>query len=110
MTISYHISRKNLRIAFGGELGHHEAIGIMGRLSEIIVVHLPKRVLLDLSGLSFMDSSGIAVIMQLYQECQGIGSELTVTGTPRQALRVLETAGVSRVVRFDKGGNTACGN
>ena len=106
MTVGYQYNKQRAHIELSGELGHHEAIDAMNRIAEIVDVHLPKSVELDLSGITFMDSSGIAVVVQLSRACTGIGAKLSVVGTPRQAYKVFSTAGITKLVRFEKERNT----
>ncbi len=57
-------------------------------------------VALDLSGLTFMDSSGLAVAMNLHRALARTGRSLTVIGTPPQAMRVFRAAGLPRLMTF----------
>ena len=98
MTMQYQQQAGVLHISLSGELGHHEAIRLMGRLQQLVEDHLPVRTLLDLSGLEFMDSSGIAVVVQTARKCAAYGGRLSVSGTPPQAKKVLLTAGIHRLV------------
>lgn len=98
MNVRYTYSEGCLRVFLTGELGHHEAIALMGRLSALVDDHLPARTELDLEGLEFMDSSGIAVVVQTARKCQNCGGTLAVTGTPPQAKKVLTCAGIHRLV------------
>ena len=98
MNVQYENREGCLRVCLSGELGHHEAISLMARLSALVEDHLPARMVLDLSGLEFMDSSGIAVVVQTARKCQSCGGTLTVAGTPPQAQKVLTCAGIHRLV------------
>ena len=98
MTIQYQQQDGELQVFLSGELGHHEAIQLMGRLGTLLEQHLPARTVLDLAGLEFMDSSGIAVVVQTARKCQSCGGTLTVAGTPPQAQKVLTCAGIHRLV------------
>ena len=98
MNVQYENREGCLRVFLSGELGHHEAISLMARLSALVEDHLPARMVLDLSGLEFMDSSGIAVVVQTARKCQSCGGALTVAGTPPQAQKVLTCAGIHRLV------------
>ncbi len=91
-------------IALEGELGHHEAIDAMSRIGEILEVHVPRELVLDLSGLSFMDSSGIAVVVQTAKRCRQMGSAFAVEGAPKHAMRILSAAGVPNLVTFREKG------
>ncbi|MBQ4578808.1 MAG: STAS domain-containing protein [Clostridia bacterium] len=98
VNVRYEAREGCLWVRLSGELGHHEAITLMARLSALVEDHLPARTELDLSGLEFMDSSGIAVVVQTARKCQNCGGKLTVTGTPPQAKKVLTCAGIHRLV------------
>ena len=98
MRIDYRETEGILRVQLAGELGHHEAIRLMARLNGLVEDHLPARLEMDLSGLEFMDSSGIAVVVQTARKCQSCGGKLSVTNTPAQAQKVLTCAGIHRLV------------
>ena len=98
MNVRYAYSEGCLRVFLTGELGHHEAIALMSRLSALVDDHLPARMELDLEGLEFMDSSGIAVVVQTARKCKSCGGSLSVVGTPPQAQKVLTCAGIHRLV------------
>ena len=59
---------------------------------------LPKKLVLDLSGVTFMDSSGIALILRAQQRMKLLDGSLLVCGVPQQARRVLDAAGIGRLV------------
>lgn len=96
-------AQRSLTLQLQGELDHHAAKEAMGEIDRHLDVALPLRTELDLSGVSFMDSSGIAVILRLYKRMQNLGGSMKVTHVPPQAMRVLKTAGISRVVTIEKG-------
>lgn len=103
MKLSAKRNGRNLTLRLCGELDHHAARAVMEEMDRHLDVALPIRTELDLSGLSFMDSSGIAVILRLYKRMQNLDGRLKVTGVPPQAMRVLKTAGISRVVIIEEG-------
>jgi stage II sporulation protein AA (anti-sigma F factor antagonist) len=55
-------------------------------------------VVLDFSGVSFMDSSGIAVVLRTCRRMQEVGGKLRAVNVPEQAAKVLRAAGVERMV------------
>ena len=59
---------------------------------------LPKKLVLDLSGVTFMDSSGIALILRAQQRMQLMDGSLLGCHVPEQAKRVLDAAGIGRLV------------
>ena len=83
-----------------GELGHREALEAMRSLEDAIDSYAPSSLELDFSGVSFMDSSGIAEVVQAARQMQAAGGSLAVSGASRQSMRVFSAAGVPRLVRF----------
>ena len=88
-------------IAMAGEIDHHGARAMMAQLEDAIATTLPLRLTLDLSGVTFMDSSGIAVLMRALRQMQQLGGSLRVTAIPLQARRVLDAAGVGRLITLE---------
>ena len=50
-----------------------------------------------------MDSSGLAVVMNLHRALTRTGRRLTILGTPPQAMRVFRAAGLPRLMTFIDG-------
>ena len=88
-------------IALSGEIDHHGARAMMLQLDEAIASRLPMRLTLDLSGVTFMDSSGIAVLLRALRQIDQLGGSLRVTAIPVQARRVLDAAGVGRLINLE---------
>lgn len=95
-------SRDNgLTIALSGEIDHHGAREMMSQLDDAIAARLPAQLILDLSGVTFMDSSGIAVLLRARRQMSHTGGSLRVTNLPAQARRVLDAAGIGRLISLD---------
>lgn len=92
-------TRDNIMVIYlHGELDHHAAREVLIQVGETLDRHLPLRCVLNLKGLAFMDSSGIAVLLGIHRRLAAYGGEFTVTNVPGQAARVLHTAGVDKLV------------
>lgn len=89
-----------LEIALIGELDHHAAREIGGRLDRAIEAALPLRLVLDWSGVTFM-GSGIAVVMRVRQRVRDLGGAVTLRGVRPQARKVLDAAGLDRFVTVE---------
>lgn len=88
-------------IRLKGELDHHGAKGLMTQLEREIEVSLPLQLILDFSGVSFMDSSGIAVVMRTKQRMKELGGTVKLRKIAAQPKRVFEAAGISRIVEME---------
>ncbi|HIV68886.1 MAG TPA: anti-sigma factor antagonist [Candidatus Butyricicoccus stercorigallinarum] len=87
-------------IRFDGELGHHEAAQCVEYLEKTMILYATEPIYLDLSGLTFMDSSGIAVVLGAQRSILGAGQSFTVVGTPPAAMRVFQASGMVRRIPF----------
>ena len=84
-----------------GEVDHHGAREMMKLLDETIDEYLPRRLTLDLSGITFMDSSGIAVLIRALRKMEQLGGTLTAVSIPPQPRKVLDAAGAGRLIKFE---------
>ena len=98
MKISTRYADGKLCIALQGELDHHSARQAMSGIAEAIDATLPRQVLLDMSKLSFMDSSGIAVIVRSYKKMRDAGGRMYIENPQPQPLKVLDASGIDRMI------------
>ena len=89
---------RNLLLEFRGELDQHGARNALRELEMAVDAALPKVLVLDMSGITFMDSSGIALILRAQQRMQLLDGSILVCNVPAQARRVLDAAGIGRLV------------
>ena len=89
---------RNLLLELSGELDHHGARNALRELEMAVDAALPKQLVLDMSGVTFMDSSGIALILRAQQRIELLDGSLLVCNVPDQARRVLDAAGIGRLV------------
>ena len=103
MNISTAFSDGRLTVYLNGELDQHEARETSACIAELIDEYLPRDCVLDLSALTFMDSSGIAVIVKADKHIKTIGGRLWVENPARQALRVIDASGLDRMIPVETG-------
>ena len=89
---------RNLLLELSGEIDHHGARDAMRELELAVDAALPKKLVLDMTGVTFMDSSGIALILRAHRKMQLFGGSMMLCSVPPQAMRVLDAAGISRIV------------
>ncbi len=101
MAVSCTESQRCLRAAITGELDHHHAKQVMEELDRQIDIVLPRSLVLDLEGLTFTDSSGIAVLIRAFRRIGQLGGSMTVCRVPEQAEKVFRAAGLQRLMKFE---------
>ena len=87
--------------AISGEVDHHRARQIMGELVRQIDVTMPRKLTVDLGGVNFMDSSGIAILLRANRRMGELEGSMEVVHVPEQAGKVLRAAGVDRLIKFE---------
>lgn len=100
MEIKAKSADRNLLLELSGELDHHGARNTLREIELAIDASLPRMLVLDLAGITFMDSSGIALILRAQQRMQLLDGSLLVCNVPAQARRVLDAAGIGRLVKI----------
>ncbi len=91
---------QTLTARLAGEIDHHGAKVIMTELAEQIDAALPAQLVIDLSEVTFMDSSGIAVLLNAWRRMNQLEGEVEVHQIPPQAKKVLLAAGLDRLMKF----------
>lgn len=89
-----------LRIKLSGELDHHAAKDAMNTIAKSIDDVMPRECILDFSEVTFMDSSGIAVILRTFKRVSDSGGKMWVENPKRQPLKVIDASGIDRIVRI----------
>lgn len=97
MPMDCKLERERLCLRLAGEIDHHRAGELMRQLEQQLDLEAPDQVELDMSGVTFMDSSGIALLMRLYRSLSLTGGKLRVTNVPNQPGKVLKAAGLQRL-------------
>lgn len=69
-------------------------------LNDTLATEDVKRLVLDLGGLDFVDSTGLGVIIDLDQRARSGDFELAIIPGPRQVQRVFEVTKLSDVLPF----------
>lgn len=98
-----YVQDKQLTIALSGEIDHHRAREILRTMSEKIDEYLPKLCILDFRDVTFMDSSGIAIVIHAVRRVRELGGALRLQNVPGQAEKVLRAAGVQKLTEIRGG-------
>ena len=83
-----------------GEIDHHSAKPMREETDEALMRRRPKTLILDFSGVSFMDSSGVGLVMGRYKKAAAIGCKTAVQGARPREKRILALSGLPQLVEF----------
>ena len=84
-----------LTLALHGELDHHAARETVTAIERALEAGLPMQLVLDFGGITFMDSSGIAVAMRAHRRMTALGGSAALVNVPAQAKKVFDAAGIA---------------
>ena len=102
MPVKITVSGEVLTAFLDGEIDHHTAGVMRCEIDAAIEKNMPSVVILDFRDVSFMDSSGIGLVMGRYKILKPLGGELHVTNTSPQIFKVMKLAGLDRLAKLDK--------
>ena len=85
-----------------GEIDHHTASKIRSLLDVEIENKNPKLLILDFTNISFMDSSGIGLVMGRYKLMTYLGGSLKIINPSPQIKKVMNLAGFDRLAVIEK--------
>ena len=89
-----------LTVALTGEIDHHCARDYIGAIAGKIEAYTPDVCILDFGEVSFVDSSGVAVVINALRNMSQIGGKLCLQGVGQQPMRVFHTSGIDKFVQI----------
>ncbi len=95
-----------LKIKLRGEIDHHTATTIRNAMDSEIYKKRPRGLILDMSSVGFMDSSGLGLIMGRYEIMKQLGGEVVVQNPSPAIEKIMHLAGMERVVRIERIGTS----
>lgn len=102
MAISWELERHRdlLLVRLIGELDIHTADAVRNMLQEELEKGTTAHLLLNLKNMTFMDSSGLGVILGRYRHLQQTGGQLFICHASPAIRRLLELSGVHKLARI----------
>ena len=98
MHLTSFLENGQLTIVLTGEIDHHCAKGYIRAIEGKIEAYTPKLCLLDFRDVTFMDSSGIAVVINALRCMTRIHGKLVITDMREQPLKVFRTSGIDKLI------------
>ena len=89
--------KSKLTVFLCGEIDHHGARYIRAQIDNQILKTMPKLVVMDFSKVTFMDSSGIGLVLARSRFCTDCGATLYVENVDRQMSKILALAGIKTI-------------
>lgn len=100
MQFTSFLENGRLTVALTGEIDHHCAKHYIRAIAAKIDSYTPEECILDFTEVSFMDSSGIAVVINALRGMTQIEGKLLITGIAPQPMRVFRASGIDKIVEI----------
>jgi stage II sporulation protein AA (anti-sigma F factor antagonist) len=94
------LENRQLTVALTGEIDHHCAKNYIQAISAKIEAYTPELCILDFADVSFVDSSGIAVVINALRNMTQIEGKLVLEGIRPQPMRVFRASGIDKLVEI----------
>ncbi len=90
-----------LTVRIRGEIDHHTAVSIRQGIDRLLYERRPRKFILDLSAVGFMDSSGLGLIMGRLALVRDLGGEMVIWNPSRETRAILDLAGMEKLVSIE---------
>lgn len=100
LTVDFEVIENVLCVRLSGELDHHTAEEVRQKVTEMVDAHSVQHILLNLEHLSFMDSSGLGVILGRYKQVKNRGGEMIVCAISPSVKRLFDMSGLFKIIHL----------
>ena len=100
MQLTSFLDNRELTILLTGEIDHHYAKKYIDNITSKIEAYTPAVCILDFCEVTFMDSSGIAVVINALRCITKMHGTLMLSGLNAQPMRIFKMAGVDKLVKI----------
>ena len=80
------------------EVDHHGAVGIKESADRLILDDNVKNIVFDFENTTFMDSSGLGIIIGRYRKISCFGGKVYAVNTNERIKRILKGAGMASII------------
>ncbi len=102
MDFDFDFADGSLVVYISGDIDHHSAKKVREETDMLLVQLAPKILTLDLAGVSFMDSSGLGLVLGRYTKAKAAGVGFSVVNCDKRVMRIFEMAGMERIVKIEE--------
>ena len=104
MRFTSYLENGQLTVALTGEIDHHCAKHYIQEIIGKIEAYTPRVCILDFKEVNFMDSSGIAVVINALRYMSRMEGKLMLRGINEQPMKVFRASGIDKLVEIKEVG------
>ncbi|MDE6209310.1 MAG: anti-sigma factor antagonist [Lachnospiraceae bacterium] len=96
--MNYEIKNGEMRVILDKELDHHNASLIKDEIDDMVLQGKVRDIIFDFEKTSFMDSSGIGIIMGRYKLLKTLDGKVYVTNISGNIERIFVISGLYKII------------
>lgn len=90
-----------LLAALSGEIDHHSSKVMREKIDMSIREHTPSELIFDFENVSFMDSSGVGLVIGRYKLMNDISGKVKITNASEQIKKILKMSGIENLASIE---------
>ncbi|WP_042355206.1 anti-sigma F factor antagonist [Bacillus rubiinfantis] len=102
LSVEFETKHDVLLIRLSGELDHHTADELREKVTAVIEKDDIRHIVLNLEQLSFMDSSGLGVILGRYKQIKQVHGEMVVCAISPAVQRLFDMSGLFKIIKMEQ--------
>ena len=92
--------KDKLFLRLSGEIDHHAVKDTRKEVDDLIAKNRPKTLIMDLSSIDFMDSSGLGFVLVRLRKMNDIKGNMLILNPAKRAEEMLKMAGADKLVKI----------
>ena len=102
MPVEIDIDETSVTAYISGDIDHHSAAALRQKIDEAVEMAYPQLLILDFGAVTFMDSSGIGLVMGRYKLMNDLKGKIAIENAPKAIGKVMRMAGIEKLI-YTKG-------
>ena len=101
METIFYVNNQTLIAALSGEIDHHVCEKLRKDIDDEMKIYGAKNLIFDFSDVTFMDSSGIGVVLGRYKKVNQLGGHVIIRNASHIVKRILDMSGVFTLMAYE---------
>ena len=98
MPVDIDIDDTSVTAYISGDVDHHSAGELREKIDRAVEMSYTEVLILDFGGVTFMDSSGIGLVMGRWKLMRDISGKVVIQNAPKYISKVMRMAGIEKLL------------
>ncbi len=102
MSVKCSVNGEVVTAMISGEIDHHTAKAMRTEIDAAVEINMPSLLVLDFYNVTFMDSSGIGLVLGRYKNLSKRGGQVELCGMRPNIYKVMKLSGIERIIKIEE--------